>query len=358
MSLRDLHSFGRAALLVMLTGCHMGPPIDSTAPAAMGAPGAPLIVATPVIELPPESTCGPPIYLAPGEPCYAPGFEFVPPVATAPLGAPLFDAPTAPAIEAAPLGAATPGLWEVLPPDGGALSPEFGLPAAATVGDALPNPLTVPVGDPDFTWDQLAEVVSRYFPIQREQRVQQFGAVVSEGRIETPFQIAATVFEPQRRDSVGAFNLWQSTLQTIRRRAVLRVIPLGNAYQLDLQVQKQLEDLPDRRAPRRAPPPSGTTRHCRAIDSIRSIACGSPDAGLKSVGTSHWSRRCCGRCRSGSPRVKATAAGRDSGIPGALLAPRGQPKLESAKPSRLASTALPAMAPGPPQPHASPPRGV
>src|SRR5690606_24119803 len=39
-------------------------------------------------------------------------------------------------------------------------------------------------------------------------------------------------------------NLWQSTLQTIRRRAVVRVVPEPDGYLIDLQVVRELEDLP------------------------------------------------------------------------------------------------------------------
>ncbi|MEM6331515.1 MAG: hypothetical protein AAF790_14885, partial [Planctomycetota bacterium] len=67
---------------------------------------------------------------------------------------------------------------------------------------------------------------------------------LTEGFIETPFQVGATVLEPQRNDSVGSFNRWQSTLQSIRRRALVGVQPTAGGYAIRVTVAKQLEDLP------------------------------------------------------------------------------------------------------------------
>ena len=125
-----------------------------------------------------------------------------------------------------------------------ALAPQFGLPAAETTTAGLANPLKVPVNNHDFAWDQIVDVVADYFPISYEQRVHIDQQMWTEGRIETPYQVGATLFEPQRKDSVGGFNKWQSTLQTIRRRAVVRVVPEPDGYLVDLQVVRELEDLP------------------------------------------------------------------------------------------------------------------
>jgi hypothetical protein len=159
-------------------------------------------------------------------------------------------APSSPQIyypHQAPVPAAPPHamqLSEPLPIGGGPLSTEFGLPAQQAVISTIPNPLPVRVTNHEFAWDQIADVVSDYFPIEREQRVQLIGNVLTEGRIETPFQSGATIFEPQRRDSVGSFNRWESTFQTIRRRASVRVLPDQMGYLVEVQVEKQLEDLP------------------------------------------------------------------------------------------------------------------
>jgi len=68
--------------------------------------------------------------------------------------------------------------------------------------------------------------------------------VWSEGRIDTAYQGGATWLEPHRDDSVGSFNRWESTFQTIRRIATVRVIPDQGGYLVEVVVNKELEDLP------------------------------------------------------------------------------------------------------------------
>ena len=84
--------------------------------------------------------------------------------------------------------------------------------------------------DDDVAWDQISDVVSDYFRISREQRARRGGDGWTEGLIETVPQDGATLFEPHRRDSVGRFNLLESTFQSIRRRACVRVVPDANGY--------------------------------------------------------------------------------------------------------------------------------
>lgn len=122
-------------------------------------------------------------------------------------------------------------------------SPMAGQPAALQgLGQ---NPILVPVSNEEVAWDQIADVVSDYFTIAREQRARREGELITEGRIETAPQPGATWLEPHRRDSVGSFNRWESTFQTIRRRAVVRVIPDPAGYLVEVVVEKELEDLPN-----------------------------------------------------------------------------------------------------------------
>jgi hypothetical protein len=106
-----------------------------------------------------------------------------------------------------------------------------------------PNPIIVPVINEEVAWDQIADVVSEYFTIGREQRARLESG--TEGRIETAPQTGATWLEPYRKDSVGSFNRWESTFQTIRRRAIVRVIPDAAGYLVEVIVEKELEDLPN-----------------------------------------------------------------------------------------------------------------
>ena len=148
----------------------------------------------------------------------------------------------------------------------GAIAPQFGLPAAETATPRLANPLKVPVSNHDFAWDQIVDVVSGYFPIASEKRVQILPELWTEGRIETPYQSAATLFEPQRKDSVGQFNLWQSTMQTIRRRAVVRVVPEADGYQVSVEVYRELEELPQ---PEHATAGASSFRNYNSLSSSR-----------------------------------------------------------------------------------------
>jgi hypothetical protein len=106
------------------------------------------------------------------------------------------------------------------------------------------NPIFIPVKNQDWAWEQIVDVVDDYFRIERESRVQLVGNIVTEGRIDTFPQIGATVLERHRPDSVGRYNRWESTFQTIRRRGLVRVIPEQGGYLIDLAVYKELEDLP------------------------------------------------------------------------------------------------------------------
>ena len=61
--------------------------------------------------------------------------------------------------------------------------------------------------------------------------------------METVPQISPTVLEPWRRDTAGGHDRVENTLQSMRRRAVARVLPAEGGYWVDLAVLKELEDL-------------------------------------------------------------------------------------------------------------------
>jgi len=101
----------------------------------------------------------------------------------------------------------------------------------------------VPIANREFLWNQLVDTVDDYFKIEREERVRHVGNVLTEGRIDTFPQPAATLLEPWRGDSASSFERLHATLQTIRRRAEVRVIPTQGGYHIDVAVYKELEDL-------------------------------------------------------------------------------------------------------------------
>jgi len=108
----------------------------------------------------------------------------------------------------------------------------------------LENPLAIPASRCDAVWDQIVDVVDDYFDIQSEQRVRQAGDVMTVGRIDTAPRTGATLLEPWRHDAANNYEALHNTLQTIRRRAVIQVIPAGDVFQIEAVVYKELEDLP------------------------------------------------------------------------------------------------------------------
>jgi hypothetical protein len=107
----------------------------------------------------------------------------------------------------------------------------------------IENPLFVPAMDREFLWNQSVDAVDDYFRIEREERIRLIGGVLTEGRIDTFPLSGSTILEPWRRDSTRGYEKWHATLQAIRRRATVRVMPTEGGYLLDVVVQKELEDL-------------------------------------------------------------------------------------------------------------------
>ncbi len=106
----------------------------------------------------------------------------------------------------------------------------------------VPNPLELPPAEDDFVWSQVIDAVDDYFRIAREQPVQNSDGLLLDGRVETSYLIGASLMEPWRKDSTQGFERLQSTLQSIRRRAIVTVRPRGAAYTVEVIVQKDLED--------------------------------------------------------------------------------------------------------------------
>ena len=116
-------------------------------------------------------------------------------------------------------------------------------PAPPLGAGAVPNPLVVPVPEPEFFWNQLVDTIDDYFDIRTERRVHAVGGVITEGRVETHYQPGATLLEPWRRDSTPGYEKLHATTQSLRRRASVRVIPAGGRYSVHVIVEKELEDV-------------------------------------------------------------------------------------------------------------------
>jgi hypothetical protein len=126
----------------------------------------------------------------------------------------------------------------------------------------LQNPLFIPPVDRELLWNQTVDAVDDYFRIEREDRIRLIGGVLTEGRIDTFPTIGSTIFEPWRVDSTRGYEKLHATLQSIRRRATVRVIPTEGGYLFDVVVQKELEDLDK---PEHATAGGATLRHDGSI---------------------------------------------------------------------------------------------
>ena len=125
----------------------------------------------------------------------------------------------------------------------GLISRRYAGPSPEGIATSISNPLVVPVADVDFAWNQIVDMVDDYFDIASEQQVREIGGVLMEGWIETQPLVGATLLEPLRRDSTPGFERWQSTFQSIRRRAFVRVVPVASGFQVYVEVKKELEDV-------------------------------------------------------------------------------------------------------------------
>ena len=186
------------------------PPVLDAQPYLQQAPGgSPAFVQ--------QTPSGVPIY-PPGTtvvplPSHAPGSIFGPPVAS---GAVITTPQPPGGLEQlpAPPGYVAPG--DQVPP--GVIVPGAA-PPPGTIVAGPPNPISVPVIDEEYAWDQITDVVTDYFKIAREQRAspRQCRNVRRPHRYRAARQ--RTLAQPHRNDSIGTWNRWESTFQTIRRRA-------------------------------------------------------------------------------------------------------------------------------------------
>jgi len=134
-----------------------------------------------------------------------------------------------------------------------AFDPGAPLPSGTIIGPAGPslpapppaprNSVLIPPLDAEVVWCQLVDVADDYFKVEQEQRVIFAQGIPTEGRIVTFPQTGATLLEPWRGDSVGFQERLESTLQSIRRIATIRLIPDPGGWRVEVVVQKELENL-------------------------------------------------------------------------------------------------------------------
>jgi len=171
--------------------------------------------------------------------------------------------PTVVALALAAVAAAYCGGQEILPapamgPSGIAAQPDpfSPLPAGTVIGPGGPvaasappapaarNSVVIPPLDAELVWTQMVDVADDYFKIAAEQRVVFANGVPAEGRIDTFPQTGSTLLEPWRGDSVGFRERLEATLQSIRRRGTMRLIPDPAGWRIEAVVLKELENMP------------------------------------------------------------------------------------------------------------------
>ncbi|MBL8849720.1 MAG: hypothetical protein JNG89_08545 [Planctomycetaceae bacterium] len=112
-----------------------------------------------------------------------------------------------------------------------------GAPWQSTVPAA--NPLGVWAGNDDVLWERTVDVLHDYqFQIVREDRLARV--------IETEYKVGSGCLEPWHHDSVGPYNRLESTLQSVRRRIRITLLPSdgGSRYAVSVEAFKEREDLP------------------------------------------------------------------------------------------------------------------
>ena len=137
----------------------------------------------------------------------------------------------------------------------------------APVDKFVPNPIQItPVrrdaGTDSRIFHACVDTVDDFFRIASQQPVLSTGGMLVDGRIETAPLVGGSIFEPWRKDTTAGFERLQSTLQSVRRRALVTVRPaisspsvtrddLGPApatadvagYVVEVVVVKELEDV-------------------------------------------------------------------------------------------------------------------
>ena len=105
------------------------------------------------------------------------------------------------------------------------------------------NPVFIPGTDFQRIWETVVDVVNDYFRIEREEPVRLVGNVLTEGRLDTFPEVSSTLLEPWHRDSATSYDKVEATLQSMRRRAQVRVLPAEGGFWVDVAVYKELENM-------------------------------------------------------------------------------------------------------------------
>jgi hypothetical protein len=148
-------------------------------------------------------------------------------------------------------------------------------PPEGTMAAGYANPIFLPIADPQCAWETVVGVVGAYFRIEREEPIRIIGNEPIAGTITSVAEVSPTVFEPWRHDTVDPEQRVENTLQTMRRRAVVQVVPARgqNGCMVNVQVFKELEDLV---RPEHATAGVATLRYDSSLTRIENPVVGGP----------------------------------------------------------------------------------
>lgn len=118
-----------------------------------------------------------------------------------------------------------------------------GMFAPQIVEVPVSNPSRIGPMDSEFLWLQVVDAVDDHFRIQSEQWVRRDAEQWLEGRLTSFPEVSGTSFEPWRKETTRGFERLQSTIQTIRRTATVRVVPEESGYWIEVHVLKEQEDV-------------------------------------------------------------------------------------------------------------------
>ena len=105
------------------------------------------------------------------------------------------------------------------------------------------NPMYVQSRNHEFLWAVVVDVIDSHFEMMHEEPIRLYDNVLTEGRLVTKPKIAASITEFWHADSIGLCERIDCTFQTIRKRVLVRAIPVVGGFQIEILVHKELEDL-------------------------------------------------------------------------------------------------------------------
>lgn len=135
------------------------------------------------------------------------------------------------------------------------------LPAPQAI--AFENPVFLAQGPDGYpaVFDTVGRAVQAYFPIARSN--------IYAGTIESEPVITAGFWDGFKYSWYSTAQLWEASLQTIRRRVIVTITPAeSGGYFVELQVLKELEDLP---RPRHANAGGSTFRYEAPFERIYDV---------------------------------------------------------------------------------------